>query len=92
MATANFNLDAEDGWTVVTSGGAAFIRIRQNVKSHPFFVTSSGSAPAATVIGYKVECEDFWVDVETDEEYYVRVEGNVPQNYRIDVFTIPPAA
>lgn len=91
MATANFNIDAEDGWTVVTSGGAAFIKITSNVKNHPFFVTTGSVAPASTVIGYKVHCEEFMVDVSTTDEYYVRVGENVPQNLRIDVFTIAPA-
>jgi hypothetical protein len=204
MATANFNLDAEDGWTAVTVAGVDFIRIRSNTNNHAFFVTSAASPPANTttdavaatgtitfggqpiadetvtvgsqvfvfkasaagalevtiggtaaitrdnltakinansavvtalssgstlinltavtagtagnsivlteaatnvtvsgagtlaggaaavpaVIGYKVTCEEFWVDVPTTELYYVRNAENVPQNTRIDVFYI----
>jgi hypothetical protein len=86
MATANFNLDAEDGWVAVTSNPTNFIRIRSNTPKHPFFVTSGSSTPASTVIGYKVHCEDFYCDVEVTDNYYVRIGENVPQNTRIDVF------
>lgn len=48
MATANFNLDAEDGWTAVTAAGVDFIRIRSNTNNHAFFVTSAASPPANT--------------------------------------------
>lgn len=90
MATANFDIDAEDGWVAVTSGGAAFIKIRSNTPNHPFFVTTGSSAPAASVIGFKVHCEEFWCDVSTTENYYVRTLENLPQNSRIDVFYIAP--
>lgn len=88
MATANFDIDAEDGWVAVTSGGVDFIRITSNTPKHAFFVTNDSSTPAATVIGYKVHCDDFWCDVPVTGNFYVRVPGNVPQNTRIDVFYV----
>jgi hypothetical protein len=90
MATANFFIDAEDGWTQVTSGDVDFIRIRSNTPKHAFFVTTGSTTPASSVIGYKVICDDFWVDVPTTtgEFYYVRLMENIPQETRIDVFYI----
>lgn len=93
MATANFNINAEDGWTAVTAAAASFIRIRSNTPNHAFFVTTGSTPPAATVIGYKVQCDDFWCDVAvpTGELYYVRASENLPQNTRFDVFYINAA-
>lgn len=91
MATANFFIDAEDGWTAVTSAGVDFIRIRSNTPKHAFFVTTGSSTPAATVTGYKVTCEDFWVDVPVTDNFYVRVAENLPQETRFDVFSVPSA-
>lgn len=89
MATANFSIDAEDGWVAVTSAGTNFVRIRSNTPNHAFFVTSAASLPAATVTGYKVQCaEGFWVDVPNTDNYYVRIPENLPQETRIDVFFI----
>lgn len=86
MATANFNIDAEDGWTQVVPAAAAFVKIRSNTPKHAFYVTTSATAPAADVIGYKVHCEDFWVDVSSTDPYWVRVIENLPQETRFDVF------
>ncbi len=91
MATANIDLDAEDGWVAVVTGGCDFVRIRSNTPGHAFFVTNAGSTPAATVIGYKVQCDDFWCDVPINDNVYVRTAENVPQQTRIDVFYVPGA-
>ena len=91
MATANFFIDAEDGWTAVTSASVSFIRIRSNTPKHAFFVTTGQSTPASTVIGYKVTCEDFMVDVPVSDNFYVRVAENLPQETRFDVFSVPGA-
>jgi len=91
MATANFEIKAEDGWTAVTSADNSFIRIRSNTPNHAFFVTTGSSLPAATVIGYKVQCKEFWCNVAagTGVRYYVRTaEGRPTPTNRIDVFTI----
>jgi hypothetical protein len=88
MATANFSIDAEDGWTAVTSAGVDFIKIRSNTNKHAFFVTTNPTTPASTVIGYKVTCEDFWCDVPVADNFYVRVMENLPQETRFDVFFV----
>jgi hypothetical protein len=90
MATANFSIKAEDGWVAVTSADNSFIRIRSNTPNHAFFVTSGTSAPADTVIGYKVICHEFWCNVAAgaNVRYYVRTLENRPAQNRIDVFTI----
>lgn len=88
MATANFFIDAEDGWTAVTSDGVDFIRIRSNTPKHAFYVTTGDTTPAATVIGYKVQCDDFWCDVPVAENFYVRTIENLPQETRFDVFFV----
>lgn len=89
MATANFSIDAEDGWVAVTSAGVDFIRIRSNTPKHAFFVTTDASTPASTVIGYKQQCDDgFWCDVPVTDNFYVRVAENLPQDTRIDVFYV----
>jgi len=91
MATANLYIDAEDGWVQVAEGPVAYIRIRSNTPSHPFFVTTGNTTPASTVVGYKVTCADFCVDVEVAENYYVRTAENLPQETRFDVFFIEGA-
>ncbi len=205
MATANFSINAEDGWVAVTSAATDFIHIRSNTPNHAFFVTSAATLPAnantpavaatgvitfggqpiadetvtvgtdvfvfkaaaagalevtiggtaaitrdnltakinsnstvvtalssgstlinltavtagtagnsivlteaatnvtvsgagtlaggaaaiIAVIGYKVQCEEgFWVNVTNSDNYYVRIQENVPQNTRIDVFYV----
>lgn len=88
MATANFFINAEDGWTAVTSAGVDFIQIRSNTPNHAFFITTSPSAPASSVVGYKVTCESFWCDVPVADNFYVRLAENLPQNTRIDVFFV----
>lgn len=88
MATANFTIDPEDGWTAVTSAGVNFIAIRSNTPNHAFYVTSAASLPAATVVGYKVQCHEFKVNVPTTDNYYVRSAENQPRGTRIDVFYI----
>lgn len=88
MATANFNINAENGWTAVTAAGVDFIRIRTNTPRHAFFVTTSPTLPAASVIGYKVLGEEFFVDVPVSDNFYVRFEPNLPQDTRVDVFYI----
>jgi len=88
MATANFSIDAEDGWTEVTSASTSFVKIRSNSPSHAFFVTTGSSTPAASVVGYKVQCEEFWCDVTVADNYYVRVAENLPQETRFDVFFV----
>ncbi len=94
MATANFFIDAEDGWTAVTAADVGFIRIRSNTPKHAFFVTTSATAPASTVIGYKVQCDEFWADIRNaaGDFYWVRVAENLPQETRFDVFTLPVPA
>lgn len=91
MATANFHINAEDGWVAVTDAAVSFIRIRTNTPNHAFFVTTGSSAPTITDIGFKQQCDEgFWCDVAvaTGELYYVRVAENLPQDARIDVFYI----
>lgn len=88
MATANFFIDAEDGWTAVTAAGVDFIRIRSNTPNHAFYVTTGSETPASTVIGYKVHCDDFWCDVPVTENFYVRTIENLPQETRFDVFYV----
>lgn len=89
MATANFEIKAEDGWVAVSPAAPAFIRIRSNTPNHAFFVTTGPSAPSATAIGYKVQCKEFWCNVvATGLTYYVRTEENRPSPNRIDVFTL----
>lgn len=48
MATANYFIDAEDGWVAVTSGSTGFVAIRSNSPNHPFFVADGSSAPTTT--------------------------------------------
>ncbi len=90
MATANFNIAPGDGWTAVTSADNSFIRIRSSSPKHAFYVTTGSSLPAATVIGYKVQCEDFWCNVAagTGVRYYVRTVEGLPPATTISVFTI----
>lgn len=45
MATANFQVQPEDGWVTVASN-VDFIRIRQYPKTQPFYVTTGSSAPS----------------------------------------------
>lgn len=92
MATANFNIQPEDGWTAVTDAGVDFIRIRNTDNKVPFYVTSGSTAPAATDIGYKVGCEDFWCDVATAELFYVRTVENRPEGMTISVFFLETVA
>lgn len=91
MATANFNIQPEDGWVAVTAAGVDFIKIRQYPRTQPFYVTSAASPPAATVRGFLVDkCEDFYVDVPTTELFYVRTTRAKPDiDLRIDVFSVP---
>ncbi len=88
MATANFNINAEDGWTAVTAAAVDFIKIRSNTPGHAFYVTTGSSTPANTVIGYKIQGEEFWCDVPVADNFYVRVLENLPQNTRFDVFYV----
>lgn len=88
MATDNFYPTPSDGWVKVTAAGVNFIKIRSNTPNHAFFVTSSGSDPDLSVIGYKVDCEEFWCDVAVAESFYVRVTNEQPVRTRIDVFFI----
>lgn len=88
MTTANFDLDAEDGWVAVTSAGVDFIRIRSNTPNHAFFITTGSSTPANTVIGFKQHCDEFWCDVPVTDNFYIRLAENVPQPTRIDVFYV----
>lgn len=91
MATANFNIKPADGWVEITTAGVSFIKVRSNTPRHAFFITDSVSAPASTVIGYKVDCEEFCCDAPVSGKFYVRCHDNQPQNVRIDVFTVPSA-
>lgn len=89
MATANFNIQPNDGWVEVTSAGVDFIRIRQYPKSQPFYVTTGSSTPALTVRGYRVDCEEFWCDIRVADKFYVRAENFKPDtDLRIDVFFV----
>lgn len=91
MAVEVFDIRPEDGWTAVTSGNIAFIKIRSNSPKHPFYVTADSSLPAATDPGYKVDCymDEFWVDVAaTGLTYYVRTTEATPAGSRISVFSI----
>lgn len=97
MATANFTLAPGAGWTLVAATPVCFIKIRSNTPKHAIFVTSATSLPAATVVGYKVNCEDhFCVNVQgsTADNYYVRTAESQPGQTRIDVFYLvgPPKA
>lgn len=92
--TANFSIDPEDGWTAVTAAAVDFIKIRSTT-GHGFYVTCADSPPAATVVGFKHQCEEpFWVDtpVETGFLYYVRTVENMPRGSAISVFAIPSGA
>jgi hypothetical protein len=91
MATANFTIKPEQGWVAVTTAGVSFLRIRSSTHNHPFYVTSGSSAPAATVLGFKVDCNDFWVDVPTTDIFYVRTTQNQPTGNTISVFSLPTA-
>lgn len=92
MATANFNIQPDDGWVAVTSAGVNFIKIRQYPKTQPFYVTTGSSTPAATVRGYRVDCEEFWCDVTVTDNFYVRAVSPKPDlDLRIDVFSNPSA-
>lgn len=91
MATANFTLAPGAGWTAVTPALARFVKIRTNTPKHAIFVTSATSTPAATVTGYKVNCEDHFcvnVTAATGEIYYVRTAESQPGTTRVDVFYI----
>ena len=89
MATANFNIQPDDGWVAVTAAGVNFIKIRQYPKSQPFYITTGSSTPALTVRGYLVDCEEFWVNVPVADNYYVRAVSAKPdQDLRIDVFSV----
>lgn len=89
MATANFNIQPNDGWVEVTSAGVDFIKIRQYPSSQPFYVTTGPSTPASTVRGFRVDCDEFWCDVPVSDKYYVRTENFKPDiDLRIDVFFI----
>ena len=91
MATANFSIKPSDGWVQITdlADGVAFIRVRGYPKTQPFFITASSSTPSASARGFLVDCHDFWVNVLTDEDYYVRVTNpRGDSDLRIDVFTI----
>lgn len=86
--TANFNIQPQDGWVTITTAGVDFIKIRQYPRSQSFYVTSAASAPAATVRGYLVDCEEeFVVNVPISTNFYVRAVNAKPDiSLRIDVF------
>ena len=92
MATANFNIQPDDGWVAVTSAGVDFIMIRQYPSSQPFYVTTDTSTPANTVRGFRVDREHFWCDVPVSQNFYVRAENFKPDiDLRIDVFYVSSA-
>lgn len=91
MATANFNINAEDGWIEVVGVGSDFVRISSNTSRHAIFVTDGTTTPAASVIGYKIICDEFWCNTTNPNKYYVRVASNVPQETLVDVFYIATA-
>lgn len=88
MAAAQFNIQPSDGWVAVTSASTDFIRIRSSTPNHPFLVTSGASLPAATAVGFKVQCHDFMVNVTNAQNYYVKTIDELPQGNRISVFSI----
>lgn len=92
--TANFtSIDPEDGWVAVTAAAVSFIKIRSST-NHGFYVTCANSAPAASVVGFKHQCEEpFWCDtaVPTGYLYYVRTVESNPGRTTISVFSIPAA-
>lgn len=88
MATANFNINAEDGWVAVTSAGVNFIAINTN-SGHPFYVTDSATPPAGSKRGYKVCHGEFKCDTPIANLVYVKMIENVPQDTIVDVFYLP---
>lgn len=92
MAVTQFQINPSDGWVAVTSAGTDFVRIRSSTPGHAFYVTSAGSLPAATAVGYKVgpsDDDDFWVNVPNADNYYVKTIDEQPQGNKITVFSIP---
>lgn len=89
MATANFNIQPQDGWVEITSAGVDFIRIHQYPETQPFYVTTGSSTPAATVRGYRVDYAEFWCNVPVADKFYVRTTNPKPDlPLRIDVFYV----
>lgn len=89
MATANFDIQPDNGWVAVTAAGVDFIKIRQYPTSQPFYVTTGATTPASTVRGFRVDCDEFWCDVPVADNYYVRAENFKPDRpLRIDVFFV----
>lgn len=87
-ATANFNIQPQDGWVAITAAGVDFIKVRQYPRSQPFYITSNATPPASTVRGYLVDCEEeFLVNVPIATNFYVRAVNAKPDlALRIDVF------
>ena len=90
MATANFNIQPNDGWVAVTPGAVNYVLIKQYPVSHPIYVTSAASPPASTVRGYRVaDGAAFVMNVPTTDIFYVRTENFKPDvDLRVDVFYI----
>lgn len=88
MATENFFVSAEDGWVAITDSPPSCIKIRSNTSNSAFFIATGSTTPDADVTGYKVQSGEFCVDVESSENYYIRVLGSPPQKTRFDVFTV----
>lgn len=92
MATEHFDIQPEDGWVEVTSAGVDFIRINHYPCNQPIFITTAVSAPADTVVGYRIG-EEFYVDVPVTDNFYVRVGGpQQPNGTRVYVFSLLTAA
>ena len=90
MATANFDIAAADGWVAVTAAAVDFIRIRSNTPNHAIFISTGSTAPASTVVGYKIiGDDDFWCNVPVADNFYVRTAENLPHKTRVDVFSVP---
>lgn len=88
MASANVNILPTQGWVQVAPGNK-FIRIRAFPDKYVYYVTSGANLPAATEMGYRVDCKDFWVNVTTTDNYYVRTVNpapNQPTGLRLDIF------
>lgn len=86
MATANFNIKPEDGWTLVVTGATSQLHIRSVPDGQDFFVTNSASLPAATVVGFKAEGGEFTSVTPTTDNVYVRIAPTSRQNIRVDVY------
>lgn len=94
MATKNISIKPSDGWVEAVPAGTTFVRFNQYPNTQPFYLNTAptGDTPDPDSRGFRVDCDNFYCDVVSDEAYFIRVENTTPdRDLRIDIlyFTEP---